>query len=255
MLSNATVMTSGGGLGLSEWYFLGVKDIPIQHFSMIFNIGAIAEWIAGLGSLAAASVALWSVHSERKQRAEDQRSHEVKIAHELMLALKSVVSNVTALERHFYQNKINVSVSVGGKLVDTYKIAHPIIGISTEGGVLLPPGGADLVFRVGGADLWRDAIQAIDLNRSIHAIMKEYVKIYDGVIKYFYYDDSGGLVLRLVDGHQLEKVKAHLSSINDLTKLLNENIYNTILLCHSLNERLSPDLEKYFGQSFPDLFT
>jgi hypothetical protein len=138
-----------------------------------FELGSLADWISGVGSLAAVIVALYLSQDARREHLEDRRAAEKSVAYEIMAVVRDVSNNVLALERHLGENR-NFIQLYEGATKERYRLDNPLMGISSEGAHTLPAGATELFAKAGASDLWNETRELVDRNRSLTAITLEY---------------------------------------------------------------------------------
>jgi hypothetical protein len=140
----------------------------------ITDVGSLADWVSGLGSLAAVIVALGGFWVVARQRAADQRDLERGVAYELVAALMDIANNILALDKHIRTERNDIEVGMGGETPARFRVLNPLMGLSTEGEIPIPPGTTRLLIKAGATELWNDVLLLANHNRALTSIMKEY---------------------------------------------------------------------------------
>ena len=137
------------------------------------DFGSLADWVSGLGTLAAVLVALCSFWVVERQRAKDRHDAELGVAYELAAILINIANNILALEKHFVTERNDISVGTGRSALQ-FKVLNPLIGLSNEGEMQVPPGTTKLLVKAGAVELWNDVLLVVNQNRALSSIMKDY---------------------------------------------------------------------------------
>lgn len=231
--------------------------------SVTLDIGAAADWVSGLGSLAAVIVALHGFKIVERQRASDRDdaatlraasalAAEKGIAYELAAALSDMANNLLAIRKHFATRRNDVRIPRSPTRVEHYKMLQPLIGLSDEGTLKLPAGSTELLVKAGAIEFWNDIRLLANRNRSITTLMIEYRTLWENAIsKMPIPEDFTGTIGHLsVEGDLFATIKSDLIKIDSMVGEMIPQVEDTAVLLTKVSGQIGPIMTKYFKSPF-----
>jgi hypothetical protein len=216
------------------------------------DFGSAADWISGIGSLAAVVVALGGFKVVARQRAEDARRAEEAVGYDLMAAVHGIGNNVKALRLHVCTARNDIVIRPSGGEPIVYRSLSALIGLSSEGDVQLPAGATQLLVKAKAIPLWNDLLLLASQSRALTTIMKEYRELYQQAMPLFPLARSftGKIGHIQADDSEFSKVRPSLIQIDSIVGALEEQTAATDELSDRVTQEIGPTLKNYFGGSF-----
>jgi hypothetical protein len=211
------------------------------------EVGSLADWVSGLGSLAAVGIALWGYWLVSRQRLEDRRQTERGTAYETIAVIQELSNNILTIQKHVTQARNDITVPAK-KL--HFRIINPLIGLSSEGDARLPAGSAELLVKANAADLWNTAVLVADHNRALVSILKEYRSLWAETmarIPPLVEVPGSGLHVR-ADTGSFEALKPELLKLDAIVTALEVQTAEAASLAHAVARDIGPVLKAYFKE-------
>jgi hypothetical protein len=211
------------------------------------NVGSLADWVSGLGSLAAVVIAMWGYWLVSRQRAQDLRQTERAIAYETIAIVQEFTNNILTIQKHISVSRNDLSVPEKHL---HFRILNPLIGLSSEGDVRLPSGSAELLVKANAAALWNDAVLAANHNRALVSILKEYRDLWAETMARLPPPAElpvGGLRMR-TESAAFDALKPDLIKLDAIVGALEEQVADAAKLAHAVARDIGPVLKAYFNE-------
>jgi len=242
--------------------------------AVTLELGGLADWVSGLGSLLAVGAAVYGFGLVEQQRAtdkkdsEDRRRDDLKEledrrrndqkdvekgrAYELMAAIMDMANNIRALDKHFVEQRNDFTLVNANGTLQTYKAFNALIGLSDEGNLKLPSGTTELLVKADGIPVWNDLQLLANRNRSLTSLVKEYRILWDSIIsKLPASKDHSGKLGKLPD-NELEKnrIRAELVRLDSVVTATLSQMASTMLLLQRVASTFPPLMAAYFDGPF-----
>lgn len=216
------------------------------------EVGSLADWVAGIGSLIAVIVAMLGYWVVARHRNADRRDAERAVAFELVAVLMEIANHILSIEKHFKTQRNDMTVSADGKHVVSFKIINPLIGLSSEGEIRPPEGTTQLLIRANAIELWNDVLLLANHNRALTSIMKEYRHLWDQTMaKMPTPADFTGPVGHIeAEGPAFAAIRPDLIKLDSIVEGLEPQISEAVALTKKVAGEIGPALQEYFGESF-----
>ncbi len=216
------------------------------------DAGGLADWVSGLGSLAAVIVALYGFRVVADQRAADRRDAEKGVAYELVATVLDMGNHIRAIEKHLNEQRNDMVVKVGDNVVARFRGLNPLIGLSNEGDMQLPGGTTELLFKAGAIELWNDVRLLANRNRSLTNLLKEYQRIWQGVIDKMPAPEgfTGTVGHIAADPAAFAAVRGDLIRVDSVIVALDDQVKDTGKLLTRVAGQIGPVMRKYFNEPF-----
>lgn len=225
----------------------------IAHPATIqIDAGDLADWVSGLGSLAAVIVALLGFRVVANQRAADKRDAEKGVAYELVATVLDMGNHIRAIEKHLNEQRNDMVVKIGEKVVAKFRVLNPLIGLSNEGELKLPIGSTELMFKAGAVELWNDVRLLANRNRSLTSLLKDYQQIWQGVIDQMPTPEgfTGTVGHIAADPAAFDAVRGDLVRVDSVIEALDAQVKDTGKLLTRVAGQIGPVMKKYFDEPF-----
>jgi hypothetical protein len=212
------------------------------------EVGSVADWVSGLGSLAAVAIAMWGYWLVARQRREDRRNAERGTAYETIAAIQEITNNILTIQKHVAAARNDVVVPAKSM---RFRIINPMIGLSSEGDTRLPAGSAELLVKADAADLWNSALLAANHNRALVSILKEYRDLWAETMARLpplVEVSESGLRAR-ADGSSFDALKPELIKLDAIVGALEVQVAEAAKLAHSVAGEIGPVLNTYFKEA------
>ena len=216
------------------------------------DAGGLADWVSGLGSLAAVIVALYSFRVVANQRTADKRDAEKGVAYELVATVLDMGNHIRAIEKHLNEQRNDMVVKIGDKVVARFRGLNPLIGLSSEGELQLPVGSTELLFKAEAIELWNDARLLANRNRSLTSLLKEYQQIWQEVIDKMPTPEgfTGTVGHIAADPAVFAAIRSDLVRVDSVIVALDAQVKDTGKLLTSVAGQIGPAMKKYFNEPF-----
>ncbi|USQ99538.1 hypothetical protein [Sphingomonas aerolata] len=231
--------------------------------TITLDLGSLADWVSGLGSLAAVAVALNGFRIVEGHRASDRANLEAAraeaataadkaVAYELAAAIGNMSNNLIVLRNHVRNESRTVEVALGGVVRARYQTLTPLVGLSEEGNISLPTGTTELLIKADAAPFWNDVMLLSNSNRAITSIMKQYNMLHEAYILTLPPPTSFVGAMGHITGEpdELRKVEAHMVRLHSVVISLADQIVRTDELQRSVAEQMGPIMTRYFKGRF-----
>lgn len=215
------------------------------------EIGSLADWVSGLGSLAAVAIALCGYWVVARQREADRRDRERAVAYELVAVLMELSNNVLTIRKHIRQARNDMAIPSANL---HFRIINPLIGLSSEGEVRLPPGSAELLIKASAADLWNQAVLLANHNRALVSILKEYRGLWAETMARLPPPDFTSSPGKFrTKTSEFETVKPELIKLDAIVASLESQSDEAAALAQSVADAIGPILKSYFKETILQL--
>jgi hypothetical protein len=218
------------------------------------EVGSLADWVSGLGSLAAVAIALAGYWIIARHRAADRRQSERATAYEIIAVVHEITNNILAIQNQIAEASNDIAVPAKGL---RFRIINPIIGFSTEGDVRLPAGSAELLVRADAPELWNKATLLVNHNRALVSILKEYRSLWAETMPQL-------PILQEIPGEGLkasshasdfEALKPELIKLDAVVVALQVQVEEAGHLAHAVAKDIGPVFKRYFKEPILHLST
>jgi hypothetical protein len=219
--------------------------------TVVYDLGHLADWVSGLGSLAAVVVAIWGFFLVSRQRRDDRKANELSVGYELMAVLLDLANHLKGIERHIIEHENNVTVR-GEAEIKTYRAFNPLIGLTNEGNLKVPTGTTELLVNAKSVDLWNDLRLLFNRNRSITSLMMEYRPVMEEFIREVprLGPLEAGKIPARMDLDRYRDFEGKLHRLDRMTRDIVDQVLDTALLNERVLNKIGPALKAYFGHPF-----
>jgi len=229
-----------------------IAGVVAHPATIQIDVGGLADWVSGLGSLAAVIVALSGFRIVANQRATDKRDAEKGVAYELIATVLDMGNHIRAIEKHLDEQRNDMIVKVGDKIVAKFRVLNPIIGLSNEGELKLPIGSTELLVKAEALELWNEVRLLANRNRSLTSLLKEYQQIWQAVIDKMPapegFTASVGHIA--ADPAVFAAVRGDLVRVDSVIVALDSQVKDTGKLLTRVAGQIGPVMKKYFNEPF-----
>lgn len=231
--------------------------------AITLDLGSLADWVSGLGSLAAVAVALNGFRIVERHRASDRSNFEATraaeaiaadktVAYELAAAISNMSNNLIALRNHVRSESRTVEITLSGTIRARYQTLTPLVGLSEEGNISLPPGTTELLIKANATPFWNDVMLLANSNRAITSIMKQYNMLHEAYILTLppptqFTGETGHITGSL---EELRKVEGHMVRLHSVVLALANQIVRTDELQKRVADQMGPIMKDYFKAPF-----